>query len=108
MPGHTPGHVPLWREDHRALIAGGGFIVTTGRDSAYAVAFQRADLHCRPSVSLKMGIIAPLRNLAARLEAERVTIDHGQPTDDTRLASGASMTLPTRSTRLPSRPMVTR
>mgnify|MGYP001442254465 CR=1 FL=1 len=46
-PGHTPGHVSLWREFDRTLIAGDAFI-TTRQESAYAVALQRPELHGPP------------------------------------------------------------
>lgn len=46
-PGHTPGHVSLWRESDRTLIAGDAFI-TTKQESAYAVATQRPELHGPP------------------------------------------------------------
>lgn len=46
-PGHTPGHVSLWRERDSALIAGDAF-VTTAQESAYAVMRQRPELHGPP------------------------------------------------------------
>ena len=46
-PGHTTGHVSLWREADRTLIAGDAFI-TTRQESAYAVAVQRPELHGPP------------------------------------------------------------
>ena len=46
-PGHSPGHVSLWREGDRALIAGDAFI-TTKQESAFAVATQRPELHGPP------------------------------------------------------------
>jgi glyoxylase-like metal-dependent hydrolase (beta-lactamase superfamily II) len=46
-PGHTPGHVSLWRELDRALIAGDA-VITTSSESAYAVAVQRTELHGPP------------------------------------------------------------
>lgn len=46
-PGHTPGHVSLWRDADRAIIAGDAFI-TTNQESAYAVAMQRPELHGPP------------------------------------------------------------
>lgn len=46
-PGHSPGHVSLWREADRTLIAGDAF-VTTAQESAYAVAVQSAELHGPP------------------------------------------------------------
>jgi len=46
-PGHAPGHVSLWRESDRSLIAGDAFI-TTAQESAYAVATQEPELHGPP------------------------------------------------------------
>lgn len=46
-PGHTPGHISLWREDGRTLIAGDAFI-TTGQESAYEVALQKLEMHGPP------------------------------------------------------------
>lgn len=45
--GHTPGHVSLWRESDRALIAGDAFI-TTDQESAYAVLRQEPEMHGPP------------------------------------------------------------
>ena len=46
-PGHCPGHVSLWRETDRALIAGDA-VITTAAESAYATAFQTPELHGPP------------------------------------------------------------
>ncbi len=46
-PGHTRGHVSLWRETDRTIIAGDAFI-TTAQESAYAVATQRPEMHGPP------------------------------------------------------------
>ena len=46
-PGHTPGHISLWREADRTVIAGDAFI-TTRQESAYAVAVQKPELHGPP------------------------------------------------------------
>lgn len=46
-PGHSPGHVSLWRVADRTLIAGDAF-VTTKPESAYATAMQTAELHGPP------------------------------------------------------------
>jgi glyoxylase-like metal-dependent hydrolase (beta-lactamase superfamily II) len=46
-PGHTPGHVSLWRALDRTLIAGDAFI-TTAQESVYAVATQSLELHGPP------------------------------------------------------------
>ena len=46
-PGHSPGHVSLWREADRVLITGDAF-VTTKAESAYATAVQKPELHGPP------------------------------------------------------------
>jgi glyoxylase-like metal-dependent hydrolase (beta-lactamase superfamily II) len=46
-PGHSPGHISLWREKDRALIAGDAF-VTTRQESIYAVARQKPEIHGPP------------------------------------------------------------
>src|SRR4028118_78297 len=46
-PGHTPGHISLWRESDRTIIAGDAFI-TTNQESAYAVAVQTPEMHGPP------------------------------------------------------------
>ena len=46
-PGHSPGHVSLWREADRCLIAGDA-VVTTTQESAYATAVQAPDMHGPP------------------------------------------------------------
>ncbi len=47
-PGHTEGHVSLWRETDRALIAGDA-VIATAQESAYAVALQEPELHGPPT-----------------------------------------------------------
>lgn len=46
-PGHAPGHVSLFRDEDRALIAGDAFI-TTKQESALAVMTQEAEIHGPP------------------------------------------------------------
>lgn len=46
-PGHTPGHVSLWHEDSRALLAGDA-VITTAQESAYEVARQVPEIHGPP------------------------------------------------------------
>ncbi|HEV7252441.1 MAG TPA: MBL fold metallo-hydrolase [Mesorhizobium sp.] len=46
-PGHAPGHVSLWRERDRTLIAGDAF-VTTAQESIYEVLTQEPELHGPP------------------------------------------------------------
>lgn len=47
-PGHTAGHVALFRDSDRTLIAGDAF-VTTKQESALAVAQQRQEVHGPPA-----------------------------------------------------------
>lgn len=78
-PGHTPGHVSLWREGDRTLVAGDAFI-TTGQESAYAVARQRPELHGPPAYYTQNWEQArqSVARLAA-LEPELVLTGHGRP-----------------------------
>src|SRR3954463_12093910 len=46
-PGHSPGHVSLWRESDRTIIAGDAF-VTTKQESVYAAARQEPEMHGPP------------------------------------------------------------
>jgi glyoxylase-like metal-dependent hydrolase (beta-lactamase superfamily II) len=43
-PGHSRGHVSLWREEDRALIVGDAF-VTTRQESVYAAVTQAPEMH---------------------------------------------------------------
>lgn len=46
-PGHAPGHVSLFREQDRLLIAGDAF-VTVKQDSMYKVLIQKEEVHGPP------------------------------------------------------------
>jgi glyoxylase-like metal-dependent hydrolase (beta-lactamase superfamily II) len=46
-PGHTPGHISLWRAQDKSLITGDAFI-TTRQESAYAVMTQKPEIHGPP------------------------------------------------------------
>ncbi|MEJ7619173.1 MAG: MBL fold metallo-hydrolase [Pyrinomonadaceae bacterium] len=46
-PGHAPGHVSLFRDGDRTLIAGDAF-VTTKQESAVAVLTQKQEVHGPP------------------------------------------------------------
>lgn len=76
-PGHTPGHISLWREADRTIIAGDAFI-TTRQESAYAVATQRPEMHGPPMYFTPdwPSARASVRRLAA-LEPELVVTGHG-------------------------------
>ncbi|MBE7198082.1 MAG: MBL fold metallo-hydrolase [Parafilimonas terrae] len=78
-PGHAPGHISLWREADRTLIAGDAF-VTVAQESAYAVAVQEPELHGPPMyLTIEWDAArTSVRELAA-LEPERVITGHGRP-----------------------------
>lgn len=77
-PGHTPGHVSLWREADRALVVGDAF-VTTAQESAYAALTQAPAMHGPPMYftpdwpSAKASVAA-----LAALEPEVVVTGHGR------------------------------
>jgi glyoxylase-like metal-dependent hydrolase (beta-lactamase superfamily II) len=78
-PGHTPGHVSLWRERDRLLVAGDAF-VTTAQESAYAVATQEAEVHGPPTYFTPDWDAAgvSVRTLA-ELEPATAVAGHGLP-----------------------------
>lgn len=77
-PGHTVGHVSLFRDADRALIAGDAFI-TTNQESAYAVAVQRTEIHGPPRYYTTDWPAAreSVERLAA-LDPELVATGHGR------------------------------
>lgn len=76
-PGHTVGHVSLWRAADRTVLAGDAFI-TTNQESAYAVAVQRPELHGPPMYFTPDWAAArtSVERLAA-LEPELAVTGHG-------------------------------
>lgn len=78
-PGHSVGHVALWREADRALIAGDAFC-TTAQESAYDVALQEPQMHGPPMYFTVDGEAAEasVRQLA-QLQPELAISFHGQP-----------------------------
>ena len=87
-PGHSPGHVSLWREDDRTLIAGDAF-VTTKAESAYEANFaQDPELHGPPQyfttdwVSAKQSVQA-----LAALEPRLVLTGHGHALGGTEMCA---------------------
>ena len=78
-PGHTPGHVSLWREADRTLVAGDAF-VTVKQESALAVLRQRPEVHGPPAYFTPdwRAAGASVRALAA-LEPEVAATGHGVP-----------------------------
>ena len=87
-PGHTPGHVALFRESDRLLLAGDAF-VTTKQESATAVLTQRREIHGPPMYYTTDWPAA--RESVRRLEALHPRIaatGHGEPIGGTVLAHG--------------------
>ncbi|GJD45066.1 putative metallo-hydrolase YflN [Methylobacterium cerastii] len=87
-PGHSPGHVSLWREADGSLIAGDAF-VTTAQESIYAVALQEPEFH-GPPMYLTIdwsAAAASVRRLAA-LRPERVVTGHGRPLEGAEMRRG--------------------
>jgi glyoxylase-like metal-dependent hydrolase (beta-lactamase superfamily II) len=78
-PGHTPGHVSLFREHDRTLIAGDAF-ATTKQESFLAIASQRPELHGPPAYFTTDWVAArdSIRKLAA-LRPAVVAAGHGRP-----------------------------
>lgn len=78
-PGHSVGHVSLWRESDRMLVAGDA-IVTTGQESAYSVAVQEPQMHGPPAY-FTIDWEAAERSVAllAALGPETILTMHGQP-----------------------------
>jgi glyoxylase-like metal-dependent hydrolase (beta-lactamase superfamily II) len=78
-PGHTVGHVSLFRDADRALIPGDAFC-TTKQESFFAVATQRPELHGPPAYYTTDWDAArdSVRKLAA-LDPAFIAPSHGQP-----------------------------
>jgi glyoxylase-like metal-dependent hydrolase (beta-lactamase superfamily II) len=77
-PGHTPGHVSLWRAADRTLIAGDAFI-TTKQESAFAVMTQELELHGPPMYyTPDWESAAESVRLLAALEPEVAITGHGR------------------------------
>ena len=78
-PGHTPGHVSLWREGDRTLVAGDA-VVTTRQEAAYAVAVQTPELHGPPAYFTPDWDAAETSARAlADLEPDLLVAGHGRP-----------------------------
>lgn len=78
-PGHAPGHISLWRESDRTLIAGDA-IITTGQESIYEVITQKPEMHGPPRY-LTPDWVEAERSVAllAALEPDLVITGHGRP-----------------------------
>jgi glyoxylase-like metal-dependent hydrolase (beta-lactamase superfamily II) len=78
-PGHSVGHVSLWRESDRIIVAGDAF-VTTRQESAYAAITQKPEMH-GPPMYYTVDWEAARRSVEtlAALEPELVVTGHGEP-----------------------------
>jgi len=79
-PGHAPGHVSLFRESDRVLIAGDAF-VTTNQESFWASAFTKKQEIHRPPAYFTQDWDAARRSVEelAALEPQIVATGHGLP-----------------------------
>ena len=87
-PGHTAGHISLFRDDDRCLIAGDAF-VTVKQESLYAVATQEREVHGPPAYFTPDRVDArrSVERLAA-LEPAIAATGHGMPMRDQELRDG--------------------
>jgi glyoxylase-like metal-dependent hydrolase (beta-lactamase superfamily II) len=84
-PGHSPGHISLFRDEDGTLIAGDA-VVTTKQESASAVLVQRPELHGPPAYFTPDWESArrSVEQLAA-LDPQRVATGHGPPLQGARM-----------------------
>jgi glyoxylase-like metal-dependent hydrolase (beta-lactamase superfamily II) len=77
-PGHSPGHISLYREEDGCLIAGDAFVATDQR-KASAVASQRKEIHGPPPYFTPdwQSAAASVRELA-RLKPNILATGHGR------------------------------
>jgi glyoxylase-like metal-dependent hydrolase (beta-lactamase superfamily II) len=84
-PGHSPGHLSLFRDSDRTLIAGDA-VTTTQQESLIAVATQRREVHGPPAYfTPDWSSAAESAGRVAALEPELLATGHGVP------LSGAEM-----------------
>lgn len=90
-PGHTPGHVSLFRDEDRTLVAGDAF-VTVKQDSLYKVFTQEVEVSGPPRYlttdwPLARESVRTLRSLNPRA----VVTGHGMPMSGKELAEGLAV-----------------
>lgn len=87
-PGHTKGHIALFRDSDRVLIAGDAF-VTVKQESAWAVLTQELEIHRPPAYFTSDWEAAgeSVRKLAA-LEPRAAFTGHGMPIAGKALTEG--------------------
>ncbi|HUP12729.1 MAG TPA: MBL fold metallo-hydrolase, partial [Niastella sp.] len=78
-PGHSPGHISLWRRRDKVLIAGDAF-VTTRQESVWSVMMQTRKLTGPPRYfTYDWNAAAKSVQTLADLEPEIVSTGHGHP-----------------------------
>lgn len=78
-PGHTAGHISLFRERDRVLIAGDA-VTTVKQESMFAVASQREELHGPPAYYTQdWGAAGESVGRIAALQPEVLATGHGVP-----------------------------
>lgn len=101
-PGHTAGHVSLFRESDRTLIAGDA-IVTTKQESFLSVATQKPELHGPPAYYTEnWQQAAQSVRLLAAMEPEVLATGHGIAMQGSQMRAGLKLLADTfESTEIP-------
>ncbi|WP_424952044.1 MBL fold metallo-hydrolase [Deinococcus sp.] len=88
-PGHSPGHVSLWREDDRVLIAGDAFVTTRQESVLPAMTLRPRQVRRPPAYYTPDwdAARASVQTLAA-LRPELAATGHGQPMSGGALRTG--------------------
>jgi glyoxylase-like metal-dependent hydrolase (beta-lactamase superfamily II) len=78
-PGHSPGHISLFRESDGVLIAGDA-LVTTKAESAFSVLFQKKKISGPPKyITYDWALAKESVKTLMNLEPEIVASGHGSP-----------------------------
>lgn len=78
-PGHAPGHISLFRQRDKLLLAGDAF-VTTNQESAFSVMMQKREMHGPPKYfTYNWGSAERSVKLLADLEPDIAATGHGKP-----------------------------
>ena len=78
-PGHAPGHISLFRQRDKLLLAGDAF-VTTNQESAFSVMMQNTVMHGPPKYfTYNWGSAERSVKMLADLEPEIAATGHGKP-----------------------------
>lgn len=87
-PGHSPGHVSLFRADDRTLIAGDAFVAVK-QESLYKVMTQELEINGPPRyLTTDWNAARESVNKLAALNPAVVVTGHGMPVSGTELSEG--------------------